>query len=142
MKKVYVFLLLLPFLCISCERMGYYNDGEMSIITMLCDRVWVQESHDQGYTYYLCYDFDSDGTYTQTHITVDSDGKETRMEWKHGWSFGDPAFNTIYFSDYTDYWAIKKLTEKKLEVYERRGQMGEPGYTSEYLEFDASDKLP
>lgn len=142
MKNIYLFLTGWCLLFTSCERMGYYNDGEMSIITMLCDRVWVKETHDKGYTYYTCYDFDPDGTYTCTHINIDPDGKRSSAQWERGWSFGDPAFNTIYFSIDTNYWAIKSLTPEKLEVYERRGQMGEPNYQSKYLEFEACEELP
>lgn len=143
MKNIYLFLIGWCLLFTSCERMGYYNDGEMSIITMLCDRVWVKETHDKGYTYYTCYDFDPDGTYTRLYLTVDPKGEETRLQWRYEWSFGDPAYNTILLAESPySYWAIKNLTPEKLEVYERRGQMGEPNYQSKYLEFEACEELP
>ena len=81
MKSVHTLLIGVCLLLASCERMGYYNDGEMSIITMLCDRIWVKESHDKGYTYYTCYDFAPDGTYTCTHINIDPDGKRSSAQW-------------------------------------------------------------
>ena len=143
MKSVRLFLIGICLLLASGERMGYYNDGEMSIITMLCDRVWVKESHDKGYTYYTCYDFDPDGTYTCTHINIDPDGKRSSAQWEREWSFGDPAFNTILMAESPySYWAIKRLTPEKLEVYERSGQMGEPDYQSKYMKFEACEELP
>lgn len=137
--KLHVVALLLCLSLVSCiERNGYYNEGEQSIINLLCETVWVCETKQADETLYTYYDFDSNGTYTQTYKRIDAEGKEKVSSRKAGWSFGDPAFNSIYF-DYTyDHWTIKTLDSKKLGVYLIRGEIGTPGYNSEYLEFVAN----
>lgn len=136
MKKV-VYIIAIVSTLISCiEKKGYYTNEENSIITLICDITWASKktTNDEGITYQGVYQFNKNGTYKRTLITVNKEGKEQQSVITGQWSFTAPNFGTIYFG-HNNYWDIDELTEKKFTVYERTGEFGEPGMIREYLEF-------
>lgn len=137
-----ILILLTTLLQISCaEKNGYYNEGESSIIDLVCDITWISKKtvNDEGVTYQGIYNFKEDGTYARTLIATDKDGKEQQSAINGQWSFGDPSFSTIYFGR-SLYWDIDELTEKKFAVYERNGNWGDPGVVRTYLEFTPQEQ--
>lgn len=143
MKKVLIILILLTtILQMSCvEKNGYYNEGESSIIALVCDITWVSKKtvNDEGITYQGIYKFKKDGIYARILIATDKDGKEQKSVINGQWSFGDPSFSTIYFGRNL-FWDIDKLTETKFAVYERSGDLGDPGVTRKYIEFTPQEQ--
>lgn len=143
MKKIIAILVLLTtILQISCvEKNGYYNEGENSIIALICDITWASEktTNDEDITYQGIYTFKRDGTYSRVLIATDKNGKEQQSTINGQWSFGDPSFSTIYFGRHL-YWDIDELTENKFSVYERSGELGEPGIIRKYLEFTPQEE--
>ena len=137
MKKIIITMILFTtILQTGCvEKNGYYNDGENSIIALICDITWVSKTtiNDNKATYGI-YKFNKNGTYTRTLIMTDPDGKEHQSSINGQWSFGDHSSSTIYFGR-SLYWDIDELTEKRFAVYERNGEIGEIGVVREYLEF-------
>ena len=57
------------------EKQGYYNDGEESIIALICDITWTggKKEYEDGSSWESIWNFDKDGTYTPvsyTHLTL------------------------------------------------------------------------
>ena len=132
-----ILILFTTILQISCvEKNGYYNEGESNIIALVCDITWVSPKtvNDEGTTYQGVYKFKKDGTYARTLIATDKNGKEQQSVINGQWSFGDQSFSTIYFGRDL-YWDIDELTKTKFAVYERSGNLGDPGVIRKYIEF-------
>ena len=49
------------------EKQGYYNDGEESIIALICDITWTggKKEYEDGSSWESIWNFDKDGTYTE-----------------------------------------------------------------------------
>ena len=58
------------------EKQGYYNDGEESIIALICDITWTggKKEYEDGSSWESIWNFDKDGTYTRANVEIDKDG--------------------------------------------------------------------
>lgn len=137
---IIIFIVMLQTSCV--ERIGYYTDGENSIIALICDITWISEktTNDEGVSYQDVYKFSKNGTYARTLIVINKNGKEQQSIVNGQWTFSDPSFGVIYFGR-NNYWDIDKLTEKKFSAYRRNGEWGELGVTREHFELSPKDQL-
>lgn len=139
MYKSTLFLIIF-FLSISLygcvERNGYYNHGEESIISLICNTKWagVKLLHDNGSTWQAIWQFNRNGTYTRTNVEVDKGGNRKEAKIHGQWSFADPSFGVLYFGG-NQYWDIDELTTDKFSFYDRNGEIGDPYMSREYVEF-------
>ena len=81
------------------EKQGYYNDGEESIIALICDITWTggKKEYEDGSSWESIWNFDKDGTYTRANVEIDKDGNKKEGEIRGRWSFATPNFSTLYF---------------------------------------------
>lgn len=119
----------------GCEKERYYKDNYGSIIPLICDITWVSKktTNNEGITYQGEYKFERNGTYVRTLIATDEIGNEQKNHFNGVWSFSDTSSGTIYFGR-NNYWDLVEITDKKFAVYDRRGEIGDPGLTKEYFE--------
>lgn len=117
------------------EKQGYYNHGEESIISLICDITWAgkKTTDENGSVWQGTYKFNKNGTYTRTNIEIDKQGNKKEANIYGQWSFGDPSFSTIYFGG-EHYWDIDELTKNKFSFYDRSGKFGDPFMNREYIE--------
>ena len=117
------------------EKQGYYNHGEESIISLICDITWAgkKTTDENGSVWQGTYKFNKNGTYTRTNIEIDKQGNKKEANIYGQWSFGDPSFSTIYFGG-EHYWDIDELTKHKFSFYDRSGKFGDPFMNREYIE--------
>ena len=89
------------------EKQGYYNDGEESIIALICDITWTggKKEYEDGSSWESIWNFDKDGTYTRANVEIDKDGNKKEGEIRGRWSFATPNFSTLYFGG-SHYWDI------------------------------------
>jgi len=134
-KLVFIIIALTVILLTGCQKEGYYTENENRIISLICDITWVGEkiTNDEGITYQTVYEFERNGIYEKTSISIDKDGIERQSTFRGEWSFSDPSYGSIYFG-YRHYWDIVELTEKKFSVYDRSGEWDDPFMTKEYVE--------
>jgi hypothetical protein len=120
---------------IHVEKQGYYNHGEESIISLICDITWAgkKTTDENGSVWQGTYKFNKNGTYTRTNIEIDKQGNKKEANIYGQWSFGDPSFSTIYFGG-EHYWDIDELTKNKFSFYDRSGKFGDPFMNREYIE--------
>lgn len=137
MKKVLLSLALLFLVSnIGCVvREGYYNHGEESIISLICDITWTSEKRtdENESVWQTTYKFNRNGTYTTTNIGTDKQGNKKEANINGRWAFGNPSSGTIYFGG-DHYWDIDKLTKNKFSFYDRSGEFGDPFMNREYTE--------
>lgn len=136
-KLAFIIIIFSAILQVSCvEKEGYYTNGESSIIALICDITWVSKKtiNNEGTTYQGVYKFNKNGTYTRVLIVTDKDENEQQSTINGQWSFTDKSMGTIYFGS-SNYWDINELTNTKMGIYERSGELGESGMTREYQEF-------
>lgn len=119
----------------NVEKQGYYNHGEESIISLICDITWAgkKTTDENGSVWQGTYKFNKNGTYTRTNIEIDKQGNKKEANIYGQWSFGDPSFSTIYFGG-EHYWDIDELTKNKFSFYDRSGKFGDPFMNREYIE--------
>lgn len=119
----------------SVFNVGYYNHGEESIISLICDITWAgkKTTDENGSVWQGTYKFNKNGTYTRTNIEIDKQGNKKEANIYGQWSFGDPSFSTIYFGG-EHYWDIDELTKNKFSFYDRSGKFGDPFMNREYIE--------
>jgi hypothetical protein len=117
------------------EKQGYYNHGEESIISLICDITWAgkKKTDENGSVWQGTYKFNKNGTYTRTNIEIDKQGNKKEANIYGQWSFGDPSFSTIYFGG-EHYWDIDELTKNKFSFYDRSGKFVDPFMNREYIE--------
>ncbi|MCS2734521.1 hypothetical protein NXY19_00005 (plasmid) [Bacteroides fragilis] len=60
------------------EKQGYYNHGEESIISLICDITWAgkKTTDENGSVWQGTYKFNKNGTYTRTNIEIDKQGNK------------------------------------------------------------------
>ena len=89
------------------EKQGYYNDGEESIIALICDITWTggKKEYEDGSSWESIWNFDKDGTYTRANVEIDKDGNKKEGE------------KTIF------------------SFYDRTGELNDPTTSKEYVEF-------
>lgn len=133
--KNILFTIIAIILTSSCiEKSGYYNHGEKTIISLICDTTWATNVYEtKNGTGQTTYNFSKSGTYKRTDIITDKSEEEKKSEYKGNWSFGDPSFSTIYFGG-NHFWEIKELTKSKFSFYSIHGDWTDPSVYKEYIE--------
>ncbi len=140
-RKLILFLAILISICSCIEKEGYYTKEEQDFIDLLCNNTWVKEKKNtDGSLLLTYYDFNIDATYTKVYKSIDVEGRENVISYKYNWAFGDEYFNSIYFSDTSEYWMIEKLNVNMLCVYNIHGNIGTSNYRKEYWEFVPCDE--
>lgn len=117
------------------EKQGYYNHGEESIISLICDITWAgkKQQTKTAVSGKVHTNSIKTETYTRTNIEIDKQGNKKEANIYGQWSFGDPSFSTIYFGG-EHYWDIDELTKNKFSFYDRSGKFGDPFMNREYIE--------
>ena len=118
------------------EKQGYYNDGEESIIALICDITWTggKKEYEDGSSWESIWNFDKDGTYTRANVEIDKDGNKKEGEIRGRWSFATPNFSTLYFGG-SHYWDIKELDKTIFSFYDRTGELNDPLRLKNMLNF-------
>lgn len=123
-RKLYIipsFLLII--LLLSCERTGYYDEGEKNIVNTLTDKNWERsykfrnDGTGEEYEMLEIFFFKKDGSCIQKNISTDSNGETEESISYPQWAFITQNFSVIYFNSNV-YWEISKLTENELSVAE------------------------
>jgi len=127
-----IYIIILASLITSCERSGYYDEGEQSIVDELTNKDWERDYDDT----HEIFHFKKDGTCIQKGYPKGTNGESNVWENTVRWAFVTTDFRVIYFTSDV-YCQLRTLTPQKLSVTETWGDYTDPDQTRYYKDFEA-----